>query len=57
MLENLLFGLLNGVTAWPLLILHVFSVLMQYPVYDVTRDTDWRRLTHFGFYRKTQTVK
>lgn len=46
MLENILFGLLNGITAWPLLLLHVFGVLSQYPVYDVARNTGWYQ---FGF--------
>jgi hypothetical protein len=46
MLENFLFGLLNGITAWPLLILHVFSIFAQYPVYDVARNTAWYQ---FGF--------
>lgn len=46
MIENILFGLLNGITAWPLLILHVFGVLTQYPVYDVARNTGWYQ---FGF--------
>lgn len=46
MLENFLFGLLNGVTAWPLLLLHVFGFLTQYPIYDVARNTEWYQ---FGF--------
>ena len=46
MLENILFGLLNGLTAWPLLLLHVFGLLTQFPVYDVTRNTGWYQ---FGF--------
>ena len=46
MLENIFYGLWNGVTAWPLLIVHVFGLLTQYPVYDVARDTGWYQ---FGF--------
>jgi hypothetical protein len=46
MLENFLFGLLNGITAWPLLILHVFGFLKEYPVYDIARNTGWYQ---FGF--------
>ena len=46
MIENFLFGLLNGVTAWPLLFLHVFGALPQYAVYDVARNTAWYQ---FGF--------
>ncbi len=33
-------------SAWPLLILHIFGVLSQYPVYDVARNTPWYQ---FGF--------
>jgi len=43
---DFLYGLLNGITAWPLLILHVFGVFNQYPVYDVARDVGWYQ---FGF--------
>lgn len=46
MLENFLFGLLNGITAWPLLILHIFGVFKEYPVYDVMRNTGFYQ---FGF--------
>lgn len=46
MLADFLFGLLNGVTGWPLLILHIFGVFTQYPVYDVTRNNGWYQ---FGF--------
>lgn len=46
MLTEFLFGLLNGITAWPLLILHIFGVLSQYPVYDVARNSSWYQ---FGF--------
>lgn len=46
MLVDFLYGLLNGVTAWPLLILHVFGLLTQYPVYDIARNTGWYQ---FGF--------
>ncbi len=46
MLENILLGLWNGLTAWPLLILHIFGILAQFPVYDVARDTAWYQ---FGF--------
>lgn len=46
MLMDILWGLINGVTAWPLLILHVFGIFSQYPVYDVARDGGWYQ---FGF--------
>lgn len=46
MLMDFLYGLLNGITAWPLLILHVFGFFTQYPVYDVARNVPWYQ---FGF--------
>lgn len=46
MLENFLFGLFNGITAWPLLLLHIFGIFTQFPVYDVARNTAWYQ---FGF--------
>ncbi len=45
-LDNFLYGLLNGVTAWPLFLLHLFGTFTQYPVYDVSRNTPWYQ---FGF--------
>jgi len=45
-MEDLLWGLWNGLTAWPLLIAHVFDVWDEYPVYNVGRDTGWYQ---FGF--------
>lgn len=45
-LENLLYGLLNGLTAWPLLVLHIFGIFSQYPVFDIARNTPWYQ---FGF--------
>jgi hypothetical protein len=41
---DFLWGLWNGITAWPLLIMHVFGWLEQFPVYDVTRDGGWYQL-------------
>lgn len=46
MLTDFLYGLLNGVTAWPLLVLHIFDIFNQYPVYDTARNTAWYQ---FGF--------
>ncbi len=45
-MEDFLFGLLNGVTAWPLLIIHIFDAWQRYPVYDYARDGGWYQ---FGF--------
>ena len=36
----------SGITAWPLLIIHVFDVWERYPVYNVGRDGGWYQ---FGF--------
>lgn len=43
---SFLWGLWNGITAWPLLILHTFGALAQYPIYDAARDGGWYQ---FGF--------
>lgn len=45
-MENILWGLWNGITAWPLLVLHIFGIFSYYPVYDVMRDNGWYQ---FGF--------
>ena len=37
-MEDLLWGLWNGITAWPLLIIHILDVWERYPVYNVGRD-------------------
>ncbi len=46
MLADVLYGLLNGITAWPLLVLHIFGVFSEYQVYDIARNTGWYQ---FGF--------
>ncbi len=46
MLENFLWGLWNGITAWPLLLLHIFGIWEYYPVFNVLRDSWWYQ---FGF--------
>ena len=46
MIENVLWGVWNGLTAWPLLILHAVNILEQYPVYNIARDGGWYQ---FGF--------
>jgi hypothetical protein len=45
-MEDFLWGLWNGVSAWPVLIVHIFGVWEQYPVYNVGRDGGWYQ---FGF--------
>jgi hypothetical protein len=43
---DFLWGLWNGVTAWPLLLIHAFGGWEQFPIYDVARDGGWYQ---FGF--------
>lgn len=45
-MEDFLWGLWNGVTAWPLLVIHIFDAWERYPVYNVARDGGWYQ---FGF--------
>ena len=45
-MENFLWGLLNGVTPWIVLVAHVLGYLHKYPVYDAKRSDDWY---DFGF--------
>ncbi len=45
-LEDLLWGIVNGVTAWPLLVIHLFDIWEKYPVYNIKRDSGWYQ---FGF--------
>lgn len=45
-MENVLWGLWNGLTAWPVLIVHVFGGWSDFPVYNTARDTGWYQ---FGF--------
>ncbi len=44
MIEDILWGLWNGLTAWPLLIFHVFGIWDRFPVYNVGRDGGWYQL-------------
>ncbi len=46
MVENVLWGVWNGITAWPLLLLHAVGVWDRFPVYNVGRDNGWYQ---FGF--------
>lgn len=45
-MEDFLWGIVNGVTAWPLLVVHLFGAWDRYPVYNVKRDAGWYQ---FGF--------
>lgn len=45
-MEDFLWGIVNGITAWPLLVLHLFTIWDRYPVYNVARDGGWYQ---FGF--------
>lgn len=43
-MASFLWGLWNGVTAWPLLIIHAFGGWHRFPVYDVMRSGGWYQL-------------
>lgn len=43
---DFLWGLWNGITAWPLLIIHALGWWHHFPVYDVARNGGWYQ---FGF--------
>lgn len=45
-MEDLLGGLWNGITAWPILIAHVFGAWERFPVYNLLRSGGWYQ---FGF--------
>lgn len=45
-MEDFRWGIWNGLTAWPLLIIHIFDWWERYPVYNVVRDGGWYQ---FGF--------
>lgn len=42
--NDLLWGFWNGLTAWIVLILHVFSAWESQPFYDVARSGNWYNL-------------
>ncbi|MCO5178114.1 MAG: hypothetical protein M9890_14255 [Thermomicrobiales bacterium] len=44
--HDLLWGLWNGLTAWIVLIVHLFGRLDDQPIYDVARQGGWY---DFGF--------
>lgn len=44
--QDLLWGLWNGITAWVILIAHVFGAWEHYPFYDIARSGNWY---NFGF--------
>lgn len=43
---DFLWGLWNGITAWPLLVVHLFGGWEHYPIYSCARDSGWYQ---FGF--------
>lgn len=45
-MEDFLWGLWNGVSAWPVLIAHVFGIWERFPVYNIGRDEGWYQ---FGY--------
>lgn len=44
--HDCLWGLWNGLTAWPVLIVHAFGGWDQYPFYNSSRGSTWY---DFGF--------
>lgn len=44
--QDWLFGFWNGLTAWLLLVVHVFGSWQDYPLYDMARNGNWY---DFGF--------
>ena len=44
--EDVLWGIWNGISAWPLLSAHLFGWWDRYPVYNLGRDGGWYE---FGF--------
>jgi len=45
-MEDLLWGFWNGLSAWVILIAHLFGAWERFPVYNVGRDSGWYQ---FGF--------
>lgn len=45
-MEDFLWGLWNGISAWPVLIAHAVDIWEKYPVYNTGRDAGWYQ---FGF--------
>ncbi len=44
--QDLLWGFWNGITAWIVLIVHVFGAWDQFPVFNIARSGNWY---DFGF--------
>ena len=45
-MEDFLWGFVNGITAWPVLIAHAFAAWNRYPFYNEPRSSG---LYDFGF--------
>ena len=43
---DVFWGFWNGLTAWIVLVVHVFGGWPEYPIFDITRDGNWYA---FGF--------
>ncbi len=39
--HDLLWGFWNGLTAWIVLLVHIFGAWKEYPFYDVARSGNW----------------
>ncbi len=44
--QDFLWGIWNGITAWIVFIVHVFSAWDRFPVYNAAKDSNWY---DFGF--------
>jgi hypothetical protein len=44
--QDLLWGFWNGLTAWIILVAHVFGLWERFPFYDIARAGNWY---NFGF--------
>ncbi|MGI5837308.1 MAG: hypothetical protein ACOX87_12590 [Chloroflexota bacterium] len=43
---DLFWGFWNGLTAWVVLVAHIFGALKEFPIYDVAKSGNWY---DFGF--------
>lgn len=41
---DFLWGLWNGISAWPLLVIHALGGWLRYPIYNFARDGGWYQL-------------
>jgi len=39
--QDVLWGFWNGITAWPVLLVHIFGAWDGFPLYNVDRASNW----------------